>query len=151
MADPNDMVSLWMIGYEDEPHRSAEICIFEIFGRDVGPDGARVGMGLHPFGDPGIREDFERVPVTADVRGWHDYAAEWTTEWVAFYVDDQLMKVVGQSPAYPMQLMIGIYEFVDDVWPASPPAAYPKTFEVRSFRGYRPSGTTALARGSAAS
>src|SRR5919199_824763 len=40
--DPHSMVALWMIGYEDQPERSAEICICEIFGRDVDPDRARV-------------------------------------------------------------------------------------------------------------
>ena len=39
--DPRTMVALWLIGYEDEPERSAEICVCEIFGRDVGPDAAR--------------------------------------------------------------------------------------------------------------
>jgi len=52
--DPRGMVALWMIGYEDQPERSAEICVCEIFGRDVGPDQAAVGMGVHPFGDPRI-------------------------------------------------------------------------------------------------
>jgi len=46
--DPRCMVALWMIGYEDEPDRSAEICICEIFGRAVTPDSVGVGMGLHP-------------------------------------------------------------------------------------------------------
>src|SRR5436190_18014855 len=36
LDDPRSMVALWMIGYEDEPERSGEICVFEIFGRDVG-------------------------------------------------------------------------------------------------------------------
>jgi hypothetical protein len=30
------LVALRMIGYEDEATRSAQICICEIFGRDVG-------------------------------------------------------------------------------------------------------------------
>jgi hypothetical protein len=51
-VDGSSMAALWMIGYEDAPERSAEICVFEIFGRDVGPSEARVGMGVHPFGDP---------------------------------------------------------------------------------------------------
>jgi hypothetical protein len=42
--DPYSMVALWMIGYEDEPERSAEICICEIFGRDVA-----AGQGLVPL------------------------------------------------------------------------------------------------------
>jgi hypothetical protein len=43
IADPTNMVAMWMIGFEDVPERSAEICIFEIFGRDVGRQDVRVG------------------------------------------------------------------------------------------------------------
>jgi hypothetical protein len=48
LDDPQAMVSFWLIGYEDEPVRSAEICFCEIFGRDVGPDRASIGMGVIP-------------------------------------------------------------------------------------------------------
>ena len=41
------MVALWMIGFEDEPERSGEICIVEIFGRDVAAGPRAVGMGIH--------------------------------------------------------------------------------------------------------
>jgi hypothetical protein len=54
---------------------------------------------------------------------------------VSFYVDDHLAKVVSQSPAYPMQFMLGIYEFADG---RSPAEWYPKEFVIDSFRGYRP-------------
>ena len=111
LDDPSAMVALWMIGYEDEPTRSAEICVCEIFGRDVGEDHASIGMGLHPFGDPAITDDFEAVRVPIDVREFHVYAAEWTREQVAFFVDGEPVKTVPQSPVYPMQLMLGIYEF----------------------------------------
>jgi beta-glucanase (GH16 family) len=50
--DPGSMAALWMIGFEDEPERSAEICVFEIFGRDVGPASTAVGMGCTPSGIP---------------------------------------------------------------------------------------------------
>ena len=69
-----------MIGYEDEPSRSAEICVCEIFGRDVGAGEARVGMGVHPFGDPDIVDDFAAEPVPIDARDFHVYTAEWTPE-----------------------------------------------------------------------
>jgi hypothetical protein len=53
-----------------------------------------------------------------------------------FFVDGEQVKTVGQSPSYPMQLMLGIYEF--------PPAEgdertgrYPKEFVVDYVRGYR--------------
>ena len=138
LADPANMVALWMIGFEDEPRRSAEICIFEIFGRDVGEGRARIGMGVHPFHDPAIRDDFERVELAIDVLEPHDYAALWTSDGVAFYVDEQLVKVVHQSPDDPMQLMLDVFELADDGFPASPPDRYPKAFHVDWVGGWRP-------------
>jgi hypothetical protein len=138
--DPGCMVALWMIGYEDEPERSAEICICEIFGRDVSAERAGVGMGLRPFADPGIRDEFSVVDLAIDVRDFHLYAAEWTPEHVAFFVDHRLVKLVEQSPAYPMQFMLGIYEFPDDGQAPGVAYPYPKQFVVDYFRGYRPTG-----------
>jgi hypothetical protein len=129
LDDPDGMVALWMIGYEDEPERSGEICVCEIFGREVRKDGALVGMGVHPFGDPTLVDDFSKVEVPIDVRDFHEYAAEWTPERVAFFVDGGLVKTVEQSPAYPMQLMLGIYDFGA--------AERRKEFVVDSVRGYR--------------
>ena len=138
LGDPANMVALWMIGYEDEPTRSAEICICEIFGRDVGPLQARIGMGVHPFGDPAVTDEFAVETVAIDARDSHTYAAEWTPDDVAFYVDERLIKVVRQSPAYPMQFMLNIYEFADEPGLPSAPDRYPKTFVVERFRGYQP-------------
>ena len=135
--DRLNMAALWMIGYEDKPDRSAEICICEIFGHDVSDGLTKVGMGVRPFGDPRIVNDFAAEPVRIDAREFHVYGAEWTPEQVSFFVDDQLINTVDQSPAYPMQLMLGIYEFADN-GDASPDATtYPKRFEVDYVRGYR--------------
>jgi len=131
--DPDAMVALWMIGYEDEPERSAEICVCEIFGRDVAADQALVGVGVHPFSDPTIVDDFSRVSVPIDARDFHLYAAEWTPGHVAFFVDGDAIKTVSQSPAYSMQLMLGIYDLGGDGH-ATP---YPKEFAVDAVRGYR--------------
>jgi hypothetical protein len=142
--DPRCMVALWMIGYEDEPEHSAEICVAEIFGRDVTPERAGVGMGVRPFADPGIRGEFSVEEIAMDAREFHVYTAEWTPEYVAFFVDHRLVKVVEEAPAYPMQLMLSLYEFPDDPGdpgdgrPAPPPRPYPKQFVVDSVRGYRP-------------
>jgi hypothetical protein len=136
--DPRCMVALWMIGYEDEPQRSAEICICEIFGRTVTAGSVGVGMGLRPFGDPTIRNEFSVETLAIDAREFHLYAAEWTPDHVAFFVDHRLVKKVDQSPGYPMQFMLDIYEFPDDGQPAQPSRPYPKEFVVDYFRGYRP-------------
>ncbi|HEV8567141.1 MAG TPA: glycoside hydrolase family 16 protein [Actinoplanes sp.] len=136
--EPRCMVALWMIGYEDRPDRSAEICICEIFGRNVTAGKVGVGMGLRPFGDPTIRDEFSVEAIAIDAREFHLYAAEWTPEQVAFFVDHRLVKTVEQSPSYPMQFMLGIYEFPDEGQATKPAHPYPKEFVVDYFRGYRP-------------
>jgi hypothetical protein len=136
LDDPRTMVALWLIGYEDEPERSGEICVCEIFGRDARADHVSVGMGVHPFGDPSLVDDFSAVRLPIDARAFHVYAAEWTPEHVAFFVDAGLVKTVRQSPAYPMQLMLGIYEFPPQNEDADP-RPYPKEFVVDYVRGYR--------------
>jgi Glycosyl hydrolases family 16 len=139
VADDRDsMAALWMIGYEDEPRRSAEICVCEIFGRDVAADHVAVGVGVHPFGDPGIVDDFSRETVLIDAREFHLYAAEWTAHGVEFSVDGDRIKTVDQSPDYPMQLMLGIYDFSATGDERS--TLYPKQFVVDEVRGYRLTG-----------
>ncbi len=129
LDDPRAMVALWMIGLSDAPGHSSEILVAEIFGRNVRPREARIGMGVHPFGDPAITDDFVEEAIPIDVREWHTYSADWTPERVAWYIDDRLVRVVDQSATYPMQLMLNIYEFpVDD--DRRDPADYPKAFEV---------------------
>ena len=91
-------------------------------------------MGVHPFGDPDITDDFEKVPVELDVTQPHDYAVEWTPERVRFFVDGERVKTVEQSPAYPMQLMLSLYAFPAD----GPDQRWPKEFVVERVRGYRP-------------
>ena len=79
-----------MIGYEDEPDRSAEICVFEIFGRDVRRDGAAVGMGVHPFGDPRITDDFRAAPGRRRRARVPRLRRRVDADDVAFFVDDEL-------------------------------------------------------------
>ena len=142
-ADPRLMVALWMIGIGDEPEHSGEICVAEIFGRDVQPDGTRaaVGMGIHPFDDPALTDEFERVDLAIDVGDFHDYSVDWSADRVTWFVDDRVVRVVDQSPGYPLQLMLDIYEFPTEPPEAAgdrDPSAYPKVFEVDWVRGFRP-------------
>ena len=127
------MVALWLIGFEDEPSRSAEVCVCEIFGSEVGDEESLVGMGVHPFGDPAIVDDFEKVRVPIDAREMHDYAVEWTAESVTFSVDGTEVKRVAQSPAYPLQLMVTLYELE-----RRPGTAYPVVWPIERIRGWSP-------------
>lgn len=133
--DPHAMVALWLIGFEDRPERSAEICVAEIFGRDVGERSAAVGMGVHPFGDPALVEDFVRPHLAIDAREPHTYAAEWGPGRVRFFCDDVLVHEAAQAPDYPMQVMLDVFALPDGDRP--PPGPYPKVLDVEWFRGYR--------------
>jgi hypothetical protein len=140
IPDPRCMVALWMIGFEDEPERSGEICIAEIFGRNMRDGRAAVGMGIHPFGDPSLRDQFAAEQLAIDASDFHTYAAEWTPDRVSFFVDDSLVKTLEQSPAYPMQLMLNVYEFPADEFGDPDDGVdrpYPKEFVVDYVRGWR--------------
>jgi hypothetical protein len=133
-ADPHTMVALWMIGIEDVPEHSGEICVMEIFGSEVTDASALVGMGVHPFNDPAITDDFVKVPVELDVRDFHDYAVEWTPGGVRFFIDGQFVRSTTQSPHYPMQLMLDVFHFPPESGDAG---AFPKEFHVEAVRGFR--------------
>lgn len=145
IADPRCMVALWMIGFEDEPERSGEICIAEIFGRNLSEGRAAVGMGIHPFGDPSLKDQFAAESLSIDATEFHVYTAEWTQDFVSFFVDGELIKTVWQSPSYPMQLMLGVYEFPAGEFGTTSgrrrrgggDMPYPKEFVVDYVRGWR--------------
>jgi Glycosyl hydrolases family 16 len=118
---PRSMAAVWMVGLEDEPERSAEICIFEVFGEALGSEAGRptaaVGVGLHPFRDPAITDQFSAPRVAIDVGEPHVYAADWRPGRVDFLIDGRHVKSVHQAPDYPMQMMVAVFDF-----PARPDA-----------------------------
>jgi hypothetical protein len=148
VPDPAVLVALWLCGVEERPEECGEICIAEIFGSDVGPDRARIGMGIKAFHDSRLIEEFSADEYPIDATDVHTYAADWTPDGVDFLLDGQVVKSTTQSPAYPMQLMLAIYEFPEPVaFPDRAPlvdgasgAAYPKAFVVDRVRGYRYGG-----------
>lgn len=106
-----NVAALWMIGFEDEPEKSAEICIFELKGNNIEEDGsARIGYGIRKFADPAVMDDFREERFAIDTREDNIYAAEWTDSCVSFFVNGELTHKTEQAPRYGMQLMLNIYE-----------------------------------------
>ena len=122
---PRSMAAVWIVGLEDEPARSAEICIFEVFGDALKAEGGRstaaVGMGVHPFRDPAITDEFTAERVAIDVAEFHVYAADWRPGRVDFLIDGEHVKTVHQAPDYPMQMMIAVFDFPAQASPAQQP------------------------------
>lgn len=135
---PGYMVALWMIGFEERPEQSAEICICEIFGSQMAGGTSTVGYGIHPFNDPALTDEFYQDVVDFDAASYHIYAAEWTPTHVEFFIDNVKVRTVPQSPSYPMQFMLGIYEIPDQLTEQSSTKLWPKIMEVDYVRGYQP-------------
>jgi hypothetical protein len=118
------MVAFWMVGLEDRPERSGEICVAEIFGDAVRDGSAAVGMGVHRFRDPALREEWATERFDLDVAAFHTYGVDWRPGSLAFTIDGRVVRRLGQAPDYPLQLMIGVFDFptkaVDGERPAVP-------------------------------
>lgn len=108
---PRSMASLWMVGFEDEPERCGEICVVEVFGRSVREDSAELGMGFKAFRDPALAQDFAAPRVRVDVRAPHTYAVDWDAEAAVFTVDGEEVRRCPRPPAYPLQLMLAVFDF----------------------------------------
>lgn len=109
------MAALWMSGFEDDPaqEQCGEICVVEIFGRSVqaGPPSAEVGIGIKPFRDPHLVEDFGAPRLPIDVTQPHDFAVRWDAREAVFTVDDEVVRTCSRPPTYPLQLMVAVFDF----------------------------------------
>ena len=67
------MAAVWLCGFEETPEDSGEICLVEVFGKDVDPgSSAEVGIGIKKLGDPRLVHDFAAPRVAIDVGECHD-------------------------------------------------------------------------------
>ncbi|WP_370619765.1 glycoside hydrolase family 16 protein [Mumia qirimensis] len=126
------MFSAWLVGIEHEPERCGEICLVEVFGDVVteAADGRPVvayGSGIHAFRDPGLVEEFGTDPVTLDVTVDHTYGVDWRPGAVDFLLDGAVVRQVSQAPDYPMQLILGVFDFPGRASPAEQDGAVPPT------------------------
>ncbi len=112
------MAALWMSGFEDDDEqlRCGELCVFEVFGKDLGPvedASAEVGVGIKAFRDPALTQDFAAPRLPIDVLEPHLYAVEWDAGEAVFSVDGMVLRRCARPPTYPMQLMIAVFDFPD--------------------------------------
>ncbi|MGL5852133.1 MAG: glycoside hydrolase family 16 protein [Phycicoccus sp.] len=110
---PRSMAALWLAGVEDDPaqEQCGELCVVEIFGRSVRDGSCEVGVGVKPFRDPALADDFAAPRLPVDPAQWHDYAVDWDAEEAVFTVDDAVVRRCARPPVYPMQLMVAVFDF----------------------------------------
>jgi hypothetical protein len=130
---PRSMVSLWMVGLEEQPEQCGEICVMEVFGDALVPGrSADVGMGLKTIRDPAVPQDFEAVRLPIDLREFHTYSVEWTGGEATFFVDGAAIRSCEGAPTYPVQLMLAVFDFPQQ----SGDEEHVPTFVVDSIRGW---------------
>jgi hypothetical protein len=83
-----------------------------------GQPSAAVGMGVHPFRDPKLSDEFDAPRLEIDVCEPHTYAAEWRPGRVDFLVDGEHVRTVEQAPDYAMQMMVAVFDFPAQDGPA---------------------------------
>jgi glycosyl hydrolase family 16 len=105
------MFAFYLSGIEDQPDHSGEICVAEIFGDAVRPGEAEVGIGVKKLRDPALAQEFSADPLPIDVAEFHTYGVEWRPGALAFSVDGQVVRRAAQAPDYPVQLMLGVFDF----------------------------------------
>jgi hypothetical protein len=132
--DPTCMLAFWLIGFEERPEESGELCVAELFGDAVAGPRARVNVGIKAHHDPRLSDDMATVELELDGTDWHRYAVAWDADSARFYVDDVLVHGCAQGIDYPMQLMVDLFELPRSA--DRDPAAYPKRGWVRSVRGW---------------
>jgi Glycosyl hydrolases family 16 len=128
-------IALWMIGF-DAPH-AGEIRVFEIHGGNVSLEKSRVDYGILAWNDPNLRDECFEDQLSINAAEYHIYAIDWTPTHVDFFVDNMKIRTIQQSPQYPMQFMLGIYERPHEILEHSP-KDFPQVCEVDYFRGYQP-------------
>ena len=134
-------VALWMIGYEDSPEKSSEIAIFELVGSHTSSNSSGIRYGVHPWGDPHIRDEFYEDYFNIDTSQYHIYGLEWKPSFLDFYLDNKKIRTINQSPHYSMQFLLSIFEHrFEGAWTGQydPKVPYPKTFKIDYFRAYQP-------------
>jgi hypothetical protein len=129
------MFAFWLAGVEDRPERSGEICVAEVFGDAVGAGSADVGTGIKKLGDPRLVQEFSADPVPIDVTGFHTYAVDWRPGSLVFSIDGEVVRRSAQSPDYPVQLMLGLFDFPAKADPTDPVVPVPELV-VDAVRGH---------------
>jgi hypothetical protein len=105
------MFAFWMSGIEDRPERSGEICVAEVFGETISDGAADIGIGVRRFRDASLKGAFSADRVGLDVAEFHTYGVHWRPGRLEVTIDGHVVRTDDQAPDYPMQLMIGVFDF----------------------------------------
>ena len=106
----------------------------EVFGQDGVPgESAEVGIGVKAIHDPRLADDFAAPRLPVDVSDFHTYSVDWGPDGAVFRVDDQDVRRCAGPPAYPLQVMLGVFDWPDLPGAATAPVPELRVDHVRSW------------------
>jgi hypothetical protein len=126
--------ALWMIGYDGEA--TGEIRCFELHGANISNEKSRFDTGILPWKDIRLHEECHEDWVAIDATEFHVYGIDWRMDRVDYYVDNNLIRSIKQSPNYEMQFLLGLYERPKEVARMLLKPVYPVFCDIDYFRGY---------------
>ena len=93
---------------------------------------------------PRLTDDFVDPRLPIDITDLHTYAVEWGEGASSFFVDDEIVHRSPQSPTYPMQVMVAVFDFPD--WSSGGDDRLVPELVVRSIAGATDTGSSISAR-----
>ena len=129
-VDADCMLAAWLVGTEHRgPEESGEICVFEIDAAAVLPNGTTARSGIKAHHDPRLRDDMAEVTLPFTAHRPHAWWVEWGGGRTTIGCEGRVLRVLDQSPDYPLLLMLDLFE----IGPRTGP--YPKTAVLHRFQG----------------
>ena len=130
--DPGCMLAAWLVGTEHrDPAESGEVCVFEIDADALGTGVTTARCGIKAHHDPHLTTDMADVVVPVDASGPHTWTVVWGGGRTVIGCEGVVVRQLAQSPDYPVQLMLDLFEIGDDR-----SGEYPKTARVHHVRGW---------------
>lgn len=131
-TDDGCMTAAWLVGTE---HLSAghagEICLFEIDADKIAPARTAARCGVKAHHDTSLVTDMAEVVVPIDASAPHTWTALWGDGETVIGCEGQVVRRVEQAPAYPLFLMIDLFEIGE-----RGAGSYPKSALFHHVRGW---------------
>ena len=121
-SPPRSMFAFWMSGIEDRPERCGEICVAEMFGDAIRDGSADVGMGMHrvPRSRAGARSSAPSRWRSTSPSSTRTASSGGRDRWRSTSTATSVRRL-DQAPDYPVQLMIGVFDFPTPLEDGDPP------------------------------
>ena len=132
--DEGCMLAAWLVGTEHLDARdSGEICLFEIDAAALGAGEVTARLGIKAHHDDRLRTEMLEMTVPVAASRPHTWTAVWGQGRTLIGCEGVVVAEFAQAPAYPLVLMLDLFELDGQ---SSDASAYPKTARIHRVQGW---------------